>query len=72
MEQLVGALEEDEFALGECIVREGEVGHAFYILQSGEISVHQKDAAAQGAAAAIDGHEADVDDGIGPQVIVLK
>lgn len=41
IKQLANTLEEEEFRQGECIVREGEVGYVFYILQSGEISVHQ-------------------------------
>ena len=63
MEQLVESLEEEHFEDGECIVRQGETGHFFNIVQSGEISVHKRDEGAGG-----DGGE----EGIGPQVSVLK
>lgn len=43
MQQVVNALDEETFAKGECIVRQGEVGHTFYILQKGEISVFKKE-----------------------------
>lgn len=43
IKQLANTLEEEEFRQGECIIHEGEVGYLFYILQSGEISVHRKD-----------------------------
>lgn len=78
IEQLVDALEEEEFADGQCIVREGEVGHFFYIVQSGEISVHKKGGDG-GEGATPGGEEGGGDgggggsiEGIGPQVSTLK
>lgn len=62
------ALETEIFQDGQCIVREGEVGHFFYVLESGEISVHQR---ATGAGCDSDG-DGGGDEGIGPRVSVLK
>eukprot|EP00904_Undaria_pinnatifida_P012131 jgi/Undpi1/8048/HiC_scaffold_24.g10520.m1 len=49
LEQLSNALEDETFASGECIVREGETGDSFYVVQSGAISVHRRRTAAGGA-----------------------
>ncbi|CAM9582066.1 unnamed protein product, partial [Scytosiphon promiscuus] len=69
IERLVDALEEEEFKDGDCIVREGEVGHFFYILQSGGISVHRRDEGSDGVSSEADADEAG---GMGPQITVLK
>lgn len=66
------ALEEEEFSDGQCIVREGEVGHFFYIVQSGEISVHTKAGGGEGAKEEGGGGSSEGSEGIGPQVSTLK
>lgn len=77
----MNALEEEEFAEGECIVREGEIGHAFYILQTGEISVHkrrQEDGGDTEVVAGAGGGGGDtknaqeLEHSIGPQVGILR
>ncbi|CAM9460339.1 unnamed protein product [Hapterophycus canaliculatus] len=65
MEQLVNALEEEEFNDGDCIVRQGEVGHFFYILQGGGISVHRRGEEGDDGAAGGDAGEVG---GMGPQI----
>lgn len=70
LEKVVDALETEVFQDGECIVREGEVGHFFYILESGEISVHQRETGGGGDGDG--GGEGGNDEGMGPQVSVLK
>lgn len=80
MELLVGALEEEEFNDGECIVREGEIGHFFYIVKSGEIAVHKREdveggdgvEATAGGGDGAGGEEEGERDGMGPQVSTLK
>ncbi|CAM9504623.1 unnamed protein product [Chrysoparadoxa australica] len=37
--QLAAALDSESFQAGDCIVRQGESGDAFYIIESGEVSV---------------------------------
>lgn len=64
----MNALEEEEFADGECIVREGETGLAFYILQSGEISVHMKDEGKEGEQGPVVGDDGG---GIGGEITTL-
>lgn len=70
IEQLVNALEEEEFSDGDCIIRQGEVGHFFYILQSGGISVHRR--GGEGDDMPSTGDDAGEVGGMGPQVSVLK
>jgi len=41
--QLAEALEEEKFEKGDIIIREGEVGDHFYIIESGEVAVTKKD-----------------------------
>lgn len=41
--QLAEALEEEKFENGDIIIREGEVGDHFYIIESGEVKVTKKD-----------------------------
>lgn len=78
LEQLSNSLEDETFFSGECIVREGETGDAFYIVQSGAVSVHirrttsasgEMDAAMLSAGG---GPAEGRDSGIGPSVTVLK
>eukprot|EP00752_Nemacystus_decipiens_P011818 g10487.t1 len=71
IEQLVDALEEEEYADGQCIVREGEIGHFFYIVQSGEISVHKRGGEGGDGRGEGGGGEGS-SEGIGPQVSTLK
>ena len=85
LEQLSNALDDETFSSGECIVRQGETGDAFYIVQSGAISVHKTRtttaAAAAGGGAGGDaamlfagrgGPTGGRDSGIGPSLTVLK
>lgn len=69
MQQVVAALEEEAFAKGECIVRQGEIGHAFYIVQSGEVAVFKRDEELSARAIGLGDYEGG---GMGPQVGVLK
>lgn len=41
LEHLAGALEEEVFTNGEFIIRQGNVGDYFYILEEGEVDVHK-------------------------------
>lgn len=80
MEQLVDALEEEEFNDGECIVRQGEIGHFFYIVKSGEIAVHKREGVEGGDVedSSVGGGDGAGEEGgggrggIGPQVSILK
>ncbi|CAM9896563.1 unnamed protein product [Ectocarpus sp. 6 AP-2014] len=80
IEKLVDALEEEEFNDGECIVRQGEIGHFFYIVKSGEIAVHKREEveggdvedSSPGAGDGAGGEGGGGRDGMGPQVSTLK
>lgn len=69
MQQVVNALEEETFAKGDCIVREGEIGRTFYILQKGEIAVFKKGEEAAGGNGEGGGS---ADSSMGSQVGLLK
>lgn len=41
--KIADALEMKKFAMGEVIIREGDLGHSFYLLESGEADVYKGD-----------------------------
>lgn len=45
LEKIAGALESEEYKQGECIIRQGQEGDYFYIVEEGEVRVYKQDEA---------------------------
>ena len=43
LEKVAGALESEEYKQGECIIRQGQEGDYFYIVEEGEVRVYKQD-----------------------------